>query len=100
MGKDTKSLKNLGETYVNQINILKALSAEVKAQSHPKQYDITTIAEMSGVPDEKEAQRYLYILEGHKLVAPHPAGDFTSKLWHITEDGIRAIKTISSEFTL
>ncbi len=95
MGKNSKPAKPLNQTYVHQVNVLRALSAEAKASNHPKQYDISTIAEMSGVNDEKETQRYLYILEGHKFVAPHPAGDFTSKLWHITEDGIKAVKTIS-----
>ena len=98
MAKGAKALKQLNDNYLNQINVLKALSAEIKA-AHARQYDIATIAELSGVNDEKETQRYLYILEGHKLVAPHPAGDFTSKLWHITEDGIRAIKNISHEYS-
>ena len=98
MSKSGKSLKHLNEAYVNQINVLKALSSEARSSSHSRQYDISTISEKSGVNDEKETQRYLYILEGHKLVSPHPSGDFTSKLWHITDDGLKAVKTISSEF--
>lgn len=67
----------------------------LKSQSH---MDITTIAQLSGLKDEKETQRYLYILEGHKLVAPHPLGDFTSKFWSITKDGVQAVKSFSAEF--
>lgn len=58
--------------------------------------EIAEIAEVSGLNDEKEAQRYLYILEGHKLVSPFPPGDFTSKCWQITDEGIKTFKMISS----
>ena len=60
------------------------------------QYHINEISELSGVNDEKEVQRYLFILEGQKLVAPYPAGDFTSRTWHITKRGMKAMKTITS----
>lgn len=96
MTKDTKNFKALSDAYLNQINILKALYRPAGGDQ-PRQFDIPTIAELSGVNDEKEIQRYLYILEGHKLVAPHPPGDFTSKFWHITEDGMRAMKVIERE---
>jgi len=98
MSRDTKNLKHLSDSYVNQINILKALYRQTEPPDSPRQFDISTIAELSGVNDEKEIQRYLYILEGHKLVAPHPPGDFTSKFWHITEDGMRAVRVIEREF--
>ena len=100
MAKGNNSAKHLSEAYVNQLNVLKALTSDSKVNCQPKHLDITAIAQMSGLRDEKETQRYLYILEGHKLVAPHPPGDFTSKLWHITEDGMKAFKTISSESTM
>ncbi|MFM1847710.1 MAG: hypothetical protein RL417_1184, partial [Pseudomonadota bacterium] len=32
---------------------------------------------------------------GQKLVTPLPPGDFTSKTWQITKDGLRALSTIA-----
>lgn len=96
MAKSNKIPKNLSETYRNQINVLNVLSrATNPVVIEPKQFQINEIAELSGLKDEKETQRYLFILEGQKLVSPYPAGDFTSRTWHITKDGLKAIKTIS-----
>lgn len=95
MTKSAKIPKNVSESYRNQINVLNVLSKSNIVPAEPKQFQINEIAELSGLRDEKEIQRYLFILEGQKLVAPYPAGDFTSKTWHITKDGIRAVKTIS-----
>ena len=88
--------RSLSDTYVNQISVLKTLSNEQLINKNPRQFQINEIAELSGVKDEKEVQRYLFILEGQKLVAPYPAGDFTSRTWHITKRGIRAVRTINS----
>ena len=95
MAKSNQITKNVSESYRNQINVLHILSKSPSASIEPRQFQINEIAEMSGLRDEKEIQRYLFILEGQKLVAPYPAGDFTSKTWHITKDGLRAVKTIS-----
>ena len=104
MTAEKKSMKNISDSYRSQILVLKAMCSQHGAPQpvvHPKhlskQMDISAIAQASGLNDEKETQRYLYILEGHKLVSPTPPGDFTSKYWHITEDGVRAVKMISSE---
>jgi hypothetical protein len=86
--------KNLSDSYVNQINVLKTLSRDGFSAGLPRQFQLNEIAQLSGLSDEKEVQRYLFILEGQKLVAPHPAGDFTSKTWHITKDGVKALKVI------
>ena len=64
-----------------------------------KQLLLSEILERSGIDDEKEVQRYLYILEGQKLVTPMPEGDFTSKNWQITRDGVRILKLIASSKT-
>lgn len=45
--------------------------------------------------DEHDIMRALYILEGHKLVTPFPVGDFTSKIWHLTEEGSKICKKLS-----
>ena len=85
----------------NQLAVLRALSASGWGTNGPKPFQLTEIAELSGLKDEKEVQRSLYVLEGHKLVSPTPAGDFTSKIWHITEDGAKLAKRIEkTEFGL
>ena len=84
--------KTLSDSHRNQLAVLKTLSAKVETSTdRPKHYEIHEIAQISGLKDEKEVQRYLYILEGQKLVSPHPEGDFTSKYWQITKDGINVI---------
>ena len=88
---NSKPRKILSEAYVHQITILKSLCPD---GAPSRQFQINEIAERSGLRDEKEIQRYLYILEGQKLVSPFPEGDFTSKTWFITKDGLRALKTI------
>lgn len=85
--------KRLSESHLNQINVLKVLSCDTS--DGPRHYHLHEIAEMSGLRDEKETQRYLFILEGQKLVAPCPKGDFTSRVWHITDEGIGAMRSIS-----
>lgn len=94
MAKAPKLPKNIGESYVNQINVLKTLSKDAQPATSPRLFQLNEIAELSGLRDEREVQRYLFILEGQKLVAPHPEGDFTSKTWQITRDGIRALRVI------
>ena len=84
--------KVISESYSHQINVLKTLSAE-GTYSAPRQ--LSEIAARSGLGDEKEVLRYLYILEGQKLVSPQPEGDFTSKTWCITKDGVRALGLVS-----
>jgi hypothetical protein len=97
--------KTVSDAHLNQISVLKALapdkhiSTETTLGQSPKQFQIEEIVERSGLKDEKEVQRYLYILEGQKLVAPYPAGDFTSRSWHITREGQRAVKVISKAMT-
>lgn len=101
MSKNSKNVKHLSEASLKQITILKALYAGSKQAAALKyERDINEIAEMSGLADEKETQRYLYILEGHKLVTPKPAGDFTSKMWALTDDGVKTFKQISKDFSL
>ena len=91
-----KAKKTIGDAYIHQISVLKCMSSEGIAQTANKMLEVEEIAVRSGVKDEKEVLRYLYILEGQKLVSPQPPGDFTSKTWSITQDGVRALKTIES----
>lgn len=94
------SPKKLSSSHDHQISILRSLSQKGFCASTPKQFQINEIAQLSGLGDEKEVQRYLFILEGQKLVAPCPEGDFTSKVWHITKTGAKALKTIKSSMAV
>ena len=93
-GESSNGAKGLSESHRNQIQVLRLLSGTNGRQSS-QQYEITDIARMSGVKDEKEVQRYLLILEGQKLVSPFPEGDFTSRRWQITSQGMQAMKKIA-----
>ena len=87
--------KKINNTYLNQINVLKILSQSGIIESDPRPFQINEIADLSGLKDERETQRYLFILEGQKLVSPFPAGDFTSRSWFITKHGLKTLKSIN-----
>ena len=97
--EDNFGNRKLTTSHFNQINVLRAMSHSEGAAKEPRQFEINEISKLSGLMDEKEVQRYLFILEGQKLVSPQPEGDFTSKTWRITRVGIRALKTIDSSAT-
>ena len=75
--------------FLSQIIVLEALKEPSDKGTH--QYSIDEIAHKIG-KNEADVQRSLYILEGHKYVSPFPEGDFTSKLWKITDHGQEALK--------
>ena len=91
--EDSIRFKNLSDSHFNQIHVLRVLSRGYDEDS-PKPFHINEIAQLSGLKDEKETQRYLFILEGQKLVCPLPHGDFTSRIWHITSQGAHAVLVI------
>jgi len=78
----------------NQIAVLRTMSTSARIQESPKKYQLHELTSLSGMDDEKETQRILYILEGQKYVTPSPPGDFTSKIWHITQDGMKAVNVL------
>jgi DNA-binding IclR family transcriptional regulator len=90
--------KRLSPSSVSQIQILHALASSTESPE-PRRLEITEIAQRSGLVDEKETQRFLFILEGQKLVTPFPEGDFTSKIWQITSQGVQTLRQISSAMT-
>lgn len=90
-----KKRKLISESYLHQISVLRSMSTESKEVS-TRIYELSEISTRSGIRDEREVLRYLYILEGQKLVSPQPEGDFTAKTWCITGDGMRALKVIES----
>ena len=87
--------KHLNPASVNQIQILTMMAAGTSPKGESRKYQLHEIAELSGLKDEKETQRYLFILEGQKLVSPYPSGDFTSRVWFITPQGLETLKHIS-----
>ncbi len=91
--------RKLTDSHLKQIHVLRAMSKDIvidKSTKKNKQYKIEEINLNSGLNDERETQRYLFILEGQKLVSPFPEGDFTSKTWYITKRGMEAIKLVSN----
>ena len=92
-----RASRTLSESHKYQIQVLRSLCAEEqqKRLNAARQYELSEIAVMSGLDDEKEVQRYLLILEGQKLVSPFPEGDFTSRRWQITTAGLKAMKRIN-----
>lgn len=78
-----------------QIIVLQKMGEGAGTGQEARQYHIQELAAVLG-SDEREVQRSLYILEGHKFVAPYPAGDFTSKTWQITPGGLSAVKSNGS----
>jgi len=90
------SKKKITDVHLQQIRVLRTLSPLQPATYEPRRLQINEISQLAGLQDEKEVQRYLFILEGQKLVSPFPEGDFTSKTWFITKSGVKALKTIQS----
>ncbi|HMO02552.1 MAG TPA: hypothetical protein PKD37_03965 [Oligoflexia bacterium] len=80
---------------ISQINILKALAnSSTKSGRRASTMSVVEIAKRSAIGDEKETIRYLYILEGQRLVSPQPPGDFTAKFWAITPQGLDLLKSV------
>lgn len=95
MSKKVKLPASLTASHVQQIYVLYAMAeGAMNKGGNMKQLLVSEIASKSGLKDEKETQRYLYILEGHKLVTPCPPGDFTAKNWVITKQGVSTMKSI------
>jgi len=99
MSASEKSKNKIPDSYINQISILRVLAQETSADEQQRQFQIHEIAELSGLVDERETQRCLFILEGQKLVSPYPPGDFTSKSWHITKHGTKTYRSIARSLT-
>lgn len=77
----------------NEIAVLKSLFYR-KRVDHEPLIEIADLAHVTGIRNNEEVQRALYILEGKSLVSPEPAGDLTSSQWQITDVGQRAVDVI------
>jgi DNA-binding IclR family transcriptional regulator len=95
----TSKKKRLSPSSMSQLQILNALAPNSAPAPEPRRLQINEIAELSGLRDEKETQRFLFILEGQKLVSPFPEGDFTSRTWQITSQGVQTLRQISAVAT-
>jgi len=93
-GKPSKSLlpQGLSDSDTAQLHVLKALFEASPNGDTKLCLDIDEVALKSGLRDERETLRCLYILEGQKLVTPFPLGDLTSKKWCVTQVGAKAAK--------
>ncbi len=110
--------RKMTQSHLNQITVLRAMSGQFENAddensdaSYGQTIATTTggapslhlqieeISEVTRLGDEKEVQRILFILEGQKLVAPYPEGDFTSRIWHITPQGKSALRNIEGALT-
>lgn len=80
---------------VAQVIVLRKMCEGVDSMHNARQFHIQELASVLN-SDEREVQRSLYILEGHKFVAPYPAGDFTSKTWQVTEGGLKAVRNMAT----
>ena len=86
--------QRLSAASVSQIQVLSCLAVGCEDGSEAKKLQIQEISDLSGL-DEKETLRFLYILEGQKLVSPFPPGDFTARIWNITDQGLETLRHIS-----
>ncbi len=92
--------KNISKSHINQILVLRTMNQKEPGTAEPRTLQIDEISEQSGLRDDRETQRNLFILEGQKLVSPQPDGDFTSKSWVITPHGLMVLKTIKKAVVL
>ena len=91
-----KPPRALTELQLRQIGVLQALTGgdpHARGASRPR--EIQELLDFTGLTDEREIQRVLYILEGLKLVTPCPPGDFTARSWQITTEGLLKLKKIN-----
>jgi hypothetical protein len=86
--------KDMTNSNIGQLRILQVLASNTAPNERPRQFQMREICDMTGLRDEKDVQRYLFILEGHKYVSPLPPGDFTSKVWQITAEGLKACRSV------
>ncbi len=76
--------------YKRQFELLEYMYKDAEKQGlapTEANYTVKIMAEGSKLKNEDEILRFLYIMEGQKLVSPYPHGDFTSDFWCLTAYG-------------
>lgn len=79
----------------NEMAVLESLDSRKNIHSEVT-CEIAELSTTTGISNNEEVQRALYILEGKSFVAPEPAGDLTSSNWKITDIGEQALRIINS----
>lgn len=92
--------KLLPDNRTNHEQVLRTMCEGYAPGEPPRLFQINELASATGLKDEREVQRSLYILEGHKLVSPNPPGDFTSKVWTVTPEGLKSMQAARREALL
>lgn len=77
---------SLPDAEYKTFKLLVSLSTYAKSKDR-RLFKLNEVGAISGISDQRELIRYLYRLEGHKLVSADPPGNFTSENWFVTEDG-------------
>ena len=77
----------------HELQVLQFLCQRGVAEPNPSH--ITEISSSTGIRNNDEVRRALYILEGKTLVQPEPAGDLTSNVWKVTTLGARAVDLLN-----
>ncbi len=78
--------QGLNEAEVKTFQLLIALGSYAKSKGK-RLFRLSEVGAISGINDQRELTRYLYRLEGHKLVSADPPGNFTSENWYVTDEG-------------
>lgn len=76
-----------------QLSVFKYMAAGCSKDSI-RYFELSEIAEEVAA-EEKDVQRSLFVLEGHKLVSPMPPGNLTSRTWCLTETGMAASRSLN-----
>lgn len=97
--KPAAKARELSPAFLHQVRILHALSPAVGSESEAiRPLRIEEVSALSGITDERETQRLLYVLEGQKLVSPIPERDLTSRTWQITTEGLKTLRGIQENY--
>jgi hypothetical protein len=97
--KPAAKARELSPAFLHQVRILAALSPAVGGESEAiRPLRIEEVSALSGITDERETQRLLYVLEGQKLVSPIPVRDLTSRTWQITVEGLKTLRGIQENY--
>lgn len=89
-------LQLMSENILTDTTITESTAIDGEKDLDFKVFSMNEIAARTSLEDEREVQRYLFILEGQKLVEPHPKGDLTSTFWKISPLGFTTLKRLLS----
>ncbi len=91
-------VKKINASAKSQLDLLEAMTSPLELGANlsqlPKEegFEISDLVALSGLQDAHEVQRFLFILEGQRMVQPVPDGDLTSSVWTITDLGVEALR--------